>query len=158
MKITLVAVGKIKEKYLRDGIAEYSKRLAPFADVTVRETAEEKPKSFSETDRREVVLKEGRRLKHLLPPESFVFALDVAGKAISSEDLAEMMSDLALAGKSRVAFVIGGSFGISEEILRRADFRLSLSKMTLTHQMARFFLMEQIYRAFKIMRGEKYHW
>ena len=147
MKITLVAVGKLKEKFLIEGVAEYLKRLKPFAKIEIREVAEQKS-----------VVEEGKKLLAQVPKENFLIVLDVAGEFLTSEDFAKKISDLNLRGVSDITFLIGGAFGLSDEIKNAADFRLSFSKMTFTHQMARLILIEQIYRAFKINRGEPYHY
>ena len=159
MKIRIVAVGKLKEKYLREGVAEYEKRLAPFASVELRETREEyMAENPSEAQRQQTLAKEGERLLRLVPERSFLIVLDVQGQLLSSERLAEKLAALALQGQSDVTFLIGGAFGLSEAVRKRADLRLSFSPMTFTHQMVRLLLYEQVYRAFKINRGEKYHW
>ena len=159
MKIRIVAVGKLKEKYLREGVAEYEKRLAPFASVELRETREEyMAENPSEAQRQETLAKEGERLLRLVPERSFLIVLDVKGKLLSSEALAKELASRALQGQSDLTFLIGGAFGLSEAVRERADLRISFSPMTFTHQMVRLLLYEQIYRAFKINRGEKYHW
>ena len=159
MKIRIVAVGKLKEKYLREGVAEYEKRLAPFASVELLETREEyMAENPSEAQRQQTLAKEGERLLRLVPERSFLIVLDVKGKLLSSEALAKELASLALQGQSDLTFLIGGAFGLSEAVRERADLRISFSPMTFTHQMVRLLLYEQIYRAFKINRGEKYHW
>ena len=159
MKIRIVAVGKLKEKYLREGVAEYEKRLAPFASVELRETREEyMAENPSEAQRQETLAKEGERLLRLVPEKSFLIVLDVKGKLLSSEVLAKELASLALQGQSDLTFLIGGAFGLSQAVRERAELRISFSPMTFTHQMVRLLLYEQIYRAFKINRGEKYHW
>ena len=159
MKIRIVAVGKLKEKYLREGVAEYEKRLAPFASVELRETREEyMAENPSEAQRQQTLAKEGERLLRLVPERSFLIVLDVRGKLLSSEALAKELAALALQGQSDLTFLIGGAFGLSPAVRDRADLRISFSPMTFTHQMVRLLLYEQIYRAFKINRGEKYHW
>ena len=159
MKIRIVAVGKLKEKYLREGVAEYEKRLAPFASVELLETREEyMAENPSEAQRQQTLAKEGERLLRLLPERSFLIVLDVKGKLLSSEALAKELASLALQGQSDLTFLIGGAFGLSPAVRERADLRISFSPMTFTHQMVRLLLYEQIYRAFKINRGEKYHW
>ncbi len=147
MKINLIVVGKLKEKFLVEGVAEYIKRIKKFATVEVREVAECR-----------TVEEEGQKLLSLVPPNSWLCVLDVAGAALSSEDFAKKIAAFNLDGVSNLTFAIGGAFGLSEELRRAAAFRLSLSEMTFTHQMARLVLVEQIYRAFKINRGEPYHW
>lgn len=159
MKIRIVAVGKLKEKYLREGVAEYEKRLAPFASVELLETREEyMAENPSEAQRQQTLAKEGERLLRLLPERSFLIVLDVKGKLLSSEALAKELASLALQGQSDLTFLIGGAFGLSPAVRERADLRISFSPMIFTHQMVRLLLYEQIYRAFKINRGEKYHW
>ena len=159
MKIRIVAAGKLKEKYLREGVAEYEKRLAPFASVEVLETREEyMAENPSEAQRQQALAKEGERLLRLVPEKSFLIVLDVKGKLLSSEALAKELAGLALQGRSDLTFLIGGAFGLSPAVRERADLRISFSPMTFTHQMVRLLLYEQIYRAFKINRGEKYHW
>ena len=159
MKIRIVAVGKLKEKYLREGVAEYEKRLAPFASVELRETREEyMAENPSEAQRQQTLAKEGERLLRLVPEKSSLIVLDVKGKLLSSEALAKELASRALQGQSDLTFLIGGAFGLSPAVRDRADLRISFSPMTFTHQMVRLLLYEQIYRAFKINRGEKYHW
>ena len=159
MKINIVAAGKIKEKYLSDGIKEFMKRLTPFASVNIIEINEEKMKDNpSEAEKKQTLTNEGQRLLKQVPAGSYLIVLDVFGEAISSEELADKIDKLALTGKSNITFLIGGAFGLSDEVRRAADMRLSFSRMTFTHQMVRLLLVEQIYRAFKISRGEKYHW
>ena len=159
MKIRIVAVGKLKEKYLRESVAEYEKRLAPFASVELRETREEyMAENPSEAQRQQTLAKEGERLLRLVPERSFLIVLDVKGKLLSSEALAKELASRALQGQSDLTFLIGGAFGLSPAVRDRADLRISFSPMTFTHQMVRLLLYEQIYRAFKINRGEKYHW
>ena len=159
MKIRIVAAGRLKEKYLREGVAEYEKRLAPFASVELLETREEyMPENPSEAQRQQALAKEGERLLRLVPEKSFLIVLDVKGKLLSSEALAKELAGLALQGRSDLTFLIGGAFGLSPAVRERADLRISFSPMTFTHQMVRLLLYEQIYRAFKINCGEKYHW
>lgn len=159
MRITVVAAGKIKEKYLTAGINEFLKRLAPFATVKILEISEERMKDNpSEAEKKQALYQEGQRLLRQVPEGSYLFVLDVYGRQASSEALAEKISQLGLSGRSSITFLIGGAFGLSDEVRQAADFRLSFSPMTFTHQMIRLLLVEQIYRAFKINRGEKYHW
>ena len=158
MRITILAVGKIKEKYLRDGIAEFVKRLGPFCRLEIKELDEERmPDDPSAAQKEQALAREGERLLKQIPQGSRVFVLDVIGKQQSSEELAETFSSLAVDGDSSLTFIIGGAFGLSEDVRKAAHVRLSFSKMTFTHQMIRLLLVEQIYRAFKIWRGEKYH-
>lgn len=159
MKINIVAAGRIKEKYLTDGINEFLKRLTPFANVKIIEINEERMKENpSEAEKMQTLSNEGLRLLRQVPAGTYLIVLDVYGDALSSEALAEKLDSLALAGKSNITFLIGGAFGLSDEVRKAADMRLSFSSMNFTHQMVRLLLVEQIYRAFKISRGEKYHW
>ena len=158
MQIRVIAVGKIKEKYLQDGIAEYVKRLRPYAKVQIVEIAEEKrPASTTLSIERIALEKEGDRILAAIPDGSFVISLDVKGLSWSSEELAASFREWELSGQNQLAFVIGGDLGLSPAVLARSDLRLSLSKMTFTHPMARLLLMEQVYRAFRIIRGKPYH-
>ena len=159
MRITIAAVGKIKEAYLASGIAEYAKRLAPFCRLDIAEVPEERvPGNPSPAEKTKALTQEGERLLRHVRQDSFVFVLDVVGPMLSSEAFAARLATLALAGRSDLTFVIGGPFGLGSNLLARADERLSLSRMTFTHQMTRLIMLEQIYRAFKINRGEPYHW
>lgn len=158
MKITIIAVGKLKEKYLKQGIDEYIKRLSAYAKVDIIELPDEKaPENLSDQDMKIVKDKEGERILSKISPDAHVIALAIEGKMKSSEELADNMDRLATYGKSKVAFVIGGSLGLSDAVLKRADEKLSFSKMTFPHQLMRLILLEQVYRAFRINRGEPYH-
>ncbi|MBP2242651.1 23S rRNA (pseudouridine1915-N3)-methyltransferase [Cytobacillus eiseniae] len=157
MNISIITVGKLKEKYLRLGIDEYLKRLSAYAKVEVIEVPDEKaPEELSETEMRQVKKKEGERILAKIHPDAHVIALAIEGKMKSSEELADGLDKLATYGKSKVAFVIGGSLGLSSEVLQRANEKLSFSKMTFPHQLMRLVLVEQVYRAFRILRGEPY--
>ena len=147
MRINILAIGKVKEKYLIEAVEEYLKRLKPYATVEIVELQECR-----------TIEEEGEKLISRLPKDSWICVLDVFGEVMSSEQFAQTMSNLALNGQSKLVFVIGGAFGINDKIRKMANLRLSLSKMTFTHQMTRLILIEQIYRAFKINRGEPYHW
>ena len=158
MKITVVCVGKLKEKYLREGIAEYEKRLRPYADVRMIEIPEERMKEKpSAAEKAETIRREGERLLAQVPQDAYLIVLDVGGAELSSEEFSAKIDTLTVGGRSHIAFLIGGSFGLADEVRRRADLRLSFSHFTLPHQIIRLFLVEQIYRAFKISRGEPYH-
>ncbi|HEX7064401.1 MAG TPA: 23S rRNA (pseudouridine(1915)-N(3))-methyltransferase RlmH [Bacillales bacterium] len=158
MNITIAAVGKLKEKYLKQGIEEYIKRLRPYAKVGVVEVPDEKaPESLSAAEEKQVKDAEGTRLLGKIPSDAYVIALAIEGKMLRSEEIARTLDDLAIYGKSKIMFVIGGSLGLSDEVLKRADLKLSFSKMTFPHQLMRLILVEQIYRAFKISWGEPYH-
>lgn len=158
MHIHVLAVSKLKEKYIKQGIAEYIKRLSAYANLNIVEVAEEQaPESLSDKEREHVKQREGNRLLQHIKDHHYVFALAIEGKRLSSEQFAAHLDRLATYGKSHITFVIGGSLGLSDDVLRRADLRLSFSDMTFPHQLMRLILLEQIYRGFKIMRGEPYH-
>jgi len=158
MHIQIVTVGKLKEKYLVQGIAEYVKRLGPYAKIQMSEVADEKaPEQLSAAEELQVKQKEGERILAQLKPDSFVIAMAIDGHMWTSEQLAAKMSDLGTYGRSHISFVIGGSLGLSEDVLRRADEKLSFGRITFPHQLIRLVLVEQVYRAFKIVRGEPYH-
>jgi 23S rRNA (pseudouridine1915-N3)-methyltransferase len=158
VNISIVTVGKLKEKYLKLGIDEYLKRLSAYAKVEVIEVADEKaPEELSELEMVQVKLKEGERILAKISQDTYVIALAINGNLQSSEELADSLDKLATYGKSKIAFVIGGSLGLSEEVLKRSNEQLSFSRMTFPHQLMRLILVEQIYRAFRINRGEPYH-
>ena len=158
MKITIVCAGKLKEKYLRDGIAEYEKRLRPYADLRTIEIIEERMKDRpSPAEKNEVLRREGERLSAQIPQGAYLIVLDVGGEEMSSEKFSARIDRLMLMGESHIAFLVGGPFGLSDELRQRADLRLSFSQFTLPHQLIRLFLIEQIYRSFKISRHEPYH-
>ncbi|GAB3053677.1 23S rRNA (pseudouridine(1915)-N(3))-methyltransferase RlmH [Virgibacillus ainsalahensis] len=158
MKISIVSVGKLKEKYLKQGIQEYLKRLGAYAKVAITEVADEKaPENMSEAEMLEVKRKEGERILAQISQDTYVITLEINGKMLTSEQLAAKMDELATYGKSKIAFVIGGSLGISEDVQKRSDLSLSFSKMTFPHQLMRLILLEQVYRGFRIIRGEPYH-
>ncbi len=159
LRVNIICIGKIKEKYFTDAITEYSKRLGAFCKFGITELAEERIRSnspnLSETNA--VIRAEGERILQKLNPSDYVIAMCIEGKQLSSEELAGTLGNISVFGKSTVDFVIGGSYGLSDEIKKRADFCLSMSKMTFPHQMARMILSEQIYRAFEILNNGKYH-
>lgn len=158
MRITIVCAGRLKEDYLAQGIKEYAKRIRPFAKLDIVEIHEEKmPENPSPAEKAQTLAREGERLLRLVPAGSYLYVLDVFGKEESSEVFAEEIAALTLAGTSHLTFLIGGAFGLSEAVRKAARKRLSFSQFTFTHQMVRLLLVEQIYRAFKINRGEKYH-
>ena len=158
MNIRIIAVGKLKEKYWRDAVAEYAKRLGAYCSLQVVEIKESPLRANpSAADEEAVKTSEGEDILRHITKSDFVITLEIKGKRFSSEQLAEKMADLALEGKSNIAFVIGGSLGLSPEVSRRADLKLSFSDMTFPHQMMRVILLEQIYRSFKINRNETYH-
>lgn len=158
MNISIVTVGKLKEKYLKMGIDEYLKRLNAYAKVEVIEVSDEKaPEELSESEMIQVKQKEGERILAKISQDTYVIALAINGKMQSSEELADTLDKLATYGKSKIAFIIGGSLGLSEEVLKRANEQFSFSKMTFPHQLMKLILVEQIYRAYRINRGEPYH-
>lgn len=158
MKITVITVGKLKEKYLRDAIAEYSKRLGRYCKLEILEVADEKtPDQASETVEESIREKEGERLMKYVKDDAFVITLEINGKQLSSEKLAEKINQLGIAGVSHICFIIGGSIGLSKSVMERSDYALSFSKMTFPHQLMRVILLEQIYRSYRIIQGEPYH-
>jgi len=158
MNITIVSVGKLKEKYLKLGIDEYSKRLTRYAKLNIIEVPDEKaPENLSKAEEQMVKNKEGEGILKHIKEGTYVIALDLRGKMLSSEDLADKLQDLGLTGNSNIAFIIGGSLGLSEEVLKRADFKLCFSPMTFPHQLMKLILLEQIYRGFRIIKNEPYH-
>ena len=158
MKITLITVGKIKEKYLKDAIAEYSKRLSRYCKLEIVEVADEKtPDNASDTVEDAIRDKEGERILKYIKEDAYVITLEIAGKMLTSEEMAEKIEKLGVQGTSHIIFIIGGSIGLRREILKRSDYALSFSKMTFPHQLMRVILLEQIYRSYRIMNHEPYH-
>ena len=158
MKITLITVGKIKEKYFTDAISEYRKRLSRYCKMDIVEVPDEKtPDGASETLETQIKDKEGEKILAKIPDGAYVVALAIEGKMLDSEELADKMEKWNVSGISHVVFVIGGSLGLSAKVLNRADFKLSFSKMTFPHQLMRVILLEQIYRSFRIRNNEPYH-
>ena len=158
MKITVISVGKIKEKFFTDAINEYTKRLSKFCKLSEEMIQDERAdENFSQTEIEQVKIKEGIKILNKIKQNTFVFVLDLNGEQLSSEGLAQKINDLGIKGYSDLTFVIGGSNGLSDDVLKRADFKLSFSKMTFPHQLFKVILLEQIYRAFKINSGESYH-
>lgn len=158
MNITVIAIGKLKEKYWVDAIKEYSKRLGGYCSLNIIELKESPLRANpSAADEQAVKNAEGTDILSRIKPTDFVITLEIKGKALSSEQLADKIENLAINGRSSIVFVIGGSLGLSQEVSKRADFKLSFSAMTFPHQMMRVILLEQIYRAFKIIRNEAYH-
>lgn len=157
MKISIVCVGKVKEKYFVDAIKEYCKRLSRYAEMNIIEVNDEKcPESLSPAEEMQVKIAEGERILSKIK-DGFVIALAIDGKMLKSEELAQFIQDKMVMGISHIYFVIGGSLGLSDEVLKRADYKLSFSKMTFPHQLMRVILLEQIYRAERIMKNEPYH-
>lgn len=158
MHITILSVGKIKEKYLKDAVAEYTKRLSKYCKLEIIEVADEKtPDQASEVVERNIRDKEGERILRYVKEDTFVITLEINGKMLGSEELAEKIRLLGVQGKSNITFIIGGSIGLGEAVQKRSDFALSFSKMTFPHQLMRVILLEQVYRSYRIMSGEPYH-
>lgn len=158
MKISIISVGKIREKFIINGIKEYSKRLSRYCKLNIVEVNDEKaPENLSEAEMEIVKGKEGERILSKLSNNTYVICLAIDGENLSSEALSSKLDDLALTGRSDIAFIIGGSLGLSQEVLKRSDYKLSFSKMTFPHQLMKLILLEQIYRGFKISKGEPYH-
>lgn len=158
MKITVISVGKLKEKYLKDAIAEYSKRLGKYCKLELLEVADEKLTDNAGGAMEEAVrAREGERILKIMRDDAYIITLEIDGIQLSSEKLAERIENLGVQGKSHIIFIIGGSIGLGEEVRRRSDFALSFSKMTFPHQLMRVILVEQVYRGFRIMHGEPYH-
>ena len=158
MNISIISVGKIKEKYLKLGIEEFSKRLSKYCKLELVELEDEKcPENLSPKDMLIVKEKEGKKILSKVKNNSYVIALAIDGKNLSSEELADTISKLAVRGNSHITFIIGGSLGLSDEVLNRADYKLSFSKMTFPHQLMKLILLEQVYRAFRINNNEPYH-
>lgn len=158
MRISLITVGKIKEKYLRDAIAEYSKRLSRYCKLEMIEVMDEKtPDHASQAVEKGIRDKEAERILKYIKEGSYIITLEILGKQVTSEELADKINRLGIQGESHLVFIIGGSLGLGEEILKRSDFALSFSKMTFPHQLMRVILLEQIYRSYRIINGEPYH-
>ena len=158
MRINIVCVGKIKEKYLKLGIDEFKKRLSKYCKLEIIELEDEKaPENLSDKEMLMIKEKEGKKILSKIKDNSYVIALAIDGKNLSSEELAETINKLGVRCISNITFVIGGSLGLSDEVLSRADYKLSFSKMTFPHQLMRLILLEQVYRAYRINNGEPYH-
>ena len=158
MKITVLCVGKIKEKFFADAIKEYSKRLSRYCKLEIVEVADEKtPDGASDLVVSQIKDKEAERMEKYLPDSAYVIALAIEGKKLTSEKLAEKIDTLGITGTSHLVFLIGGSLGMSDRLLKRADCLLSFSDMTFPHQLMRVILLEQIYRSYRIIHGEPYH-
>ena len=158
MNITVLCVGKLKEKYWPDAVCEYAKRLSPYCPLKIDEVKEARlPDNAGSAEEEAVKEAEGREILRRIDRDAYVISLEIKGKELSSEQLAAHVQELGVSGRSNVVFIIGGSLGLSPAVSARADMKLSFSPMTFPHQMMRVILLEQIYRAFKINRGEKYH-
>jgi 23S rRNA (pseudouridine1915-N3)-methyltransferase len=158
MNITIITVGKIKEKYLKDAIDEYSKRLSRYCKLDIIEVSDEKtPDNASEKEELQIKDREGESILKHIKDNMYVIALAIEGKQITSEELAGLIKNLGVKGESNITFIIGGSLGLSKNVLNRANYKLSFSKMTFPHQLMRVILLEQIYRGYRIISGEPYH-
>lgn len=158
MKITIITVGKIKEKYLKDAIAEYQKRLSKYCKLEIIEVADEKtPDNASEAAETAIRTKEAGRILKYVKEDAYVITLEIEGKQLTSEQLADKIENLGIQSVSHIIFIIGGSIGLGNEVLKKSDFALSFSKMTFPHQLMRVILLEQIYRSYRIINGEPYH-
>ncbi len=158
MKITIITVGKIKEKYLKDAISEYTKRLSKYCKLDIVEVADEKtPDNASEVVENQIRSKEAERILKYVKDDAFVVTLEINGKQLTSEELAKKIDTLGIQGHSHIIFIIGGSIGLGQEVLQKSNFALSFSKMTFPHQLMRVILLEQIYRSYRIINGEPYH-
>ena len=159
IKINIICIGKIKEKYFTDAISEYAKRLTAFCKFSIIELSEEKIRSNNPNQSQidEVIEAEGKRIMQKISQSNYVVAMCIEGKMLSSEELSKTIDNVSLSGKSTIDFIIGGSYGLSNEVKSRANLKLSMSRMTFPHTMARMILSEQIYRAFEISTNGKYH-
>ena len=158
MRITIITVGKIKEKYLKQGIEEYTKRLSKYCKLEIIEVADEKaPENMSLAQEDIVKNKEGEKILKSIKEDSYIIALAIDGKGRTSEEFAKEIADLGVNGNSHITFIIGGSLGLSKTILTKSDEKISFSKMTFPHQLMRLILLEQVYRGFRIINGEPYH-
>lgn len=158
MKVTILCVGKIKEKFYRDAIDEYTKRLGKYCKFEIVEVADEQtPDKASEALEEQIKAKEAERILNKIKDNTFVCSLEIQGKKLTSEKFADWINQAGISGKSSICFVIGGSLGLHESVTKRADYHLSFSDMTFPHQLMRVILSEQIYRAFRIINGEPYH-
>lgn len=158
MKITVITVGKLKEKYLKDAVAEYSKRLGKYCKLEILEVADEKtPDAASESTERQIRQKEGQRILKCIKEDAYVITLEIGGNMLDSLEFSRKIEALGVGGCSHIVFVIGGSIGLGEEVLQRANYGLSFSKMTFPHQLMRVILLEQLYRGYRIIEGAPYH-
>lgn len=157
MKVTLICVGKVKEKFYRDAIKEYEKRLGAYIKLNTIEISDEKVKVENDSEIALAMEKEGNNILSKIKDNQYVITLEILGKNLSSEEFASKIDNLMLTGKSDITLVIGGSYGLSDNVKKRSDFALSFSKMTFPHQMMRVVLLEQVYRAYRIITGASYH-
>jgi len=158
LKFQIITVGKLKEKYLKDGINEYLKRLQRYATVEIIEVADEQtPDNASDAEELQIKAKEAQRIQKYIKDDTYLIALAIEGKMFTSEQLADKIEQLGIGGRSHITMVIGGSLGLDDSILKQADLLLSFSKMTFPHQLMRLILVEQLYRSYRIIKGEPYH-
>ena len=158
MNIRIIAVGKVKEKYIQEGIKEFTKRLTRYCTLDIIEIDDEKaPENLSEKEMEIVKTKEGERILSKIPQNAFIISLEIEGKQLSSEELSKMIDDLMVNGINDICFIIGGSLGLSADVRNRSNYKRSFSKMTFPHQLMRLILLEQVYRGFRIMKNEPYH-
>ena len=158
MNINIIAVGRIKEKYIQEGIREFSKRLSRYCNLRIIEVMDEKaPENLSDREMDLIKKKEGERILAKIPQNSFIISLEIKGKEISSEELSIKMEEIMISGINDITFIIGGSLGLPNEVSHLSDYKLSFSKMTFPHQLMRLILLEQIYRGWRIMKNEPYH-
>lgn len=159
MNIKIICLGKLKEKYLLDGVNEYLKRISKYANISIIELQDEAiPDNPSEKDIIHIQEIEAKKIKKNIKPQDYVISLDLSGKQLTSEEFAEKLQDISLKGFGTIDFIIGGTTGIEKELVTNSNFIFSFSKLTFPHQLIRLFLTEQIFRAFKIINNEKYHW
>jgi len=158
LKIQIVSVGKLKEKYLKDAVSEYVKRLSRYCKITINEVSEEKvPETLSDAEKEQALRKEADRIRNSLYKNTFTIVLDLKGEQPDSLKLSEFLSSWMLQGRSSISFIIGGSIGLDRQLVKEADYNLCLSNLTFPHQLTRVILLEQIYRCFKIINNETYH-
>ena len=159
LNINIICVGKLKETYLKDAVNKYSKRLQKYCNLEITELADEKlPNKLNPSLISDIKNKECNKILQAIHKDSFVFCLDLKGKNFSSEEFSQKIDDIALNSNSHITFIIGGTLGLNDDVLKVANEKISFSKMTFPHQLIRVFLLEQIFRAFKISKGETYHW
>lgn len=159
LNIQIICIGKLKETYLKDAISEYSKRLQKYCSLTITELTDEKlPNKLNESIINEIKNKECTKILQSIKKDSYIFCLDLKGKEFSSEQFSKKLEDIALNENSHITFIIGGTLGLTEKILQKSNEKICFSKMTFPHQLIRVFLLEQLFRAFKISKNETYHW
>lgn len=159
LNISIICIGKLKETYLKDAIAEYSKRLQKYCSLTITELQDEKlPNKLNDSIMQEIKTKECNKIIQAIKKDSYIFCLDLRGKQFSSEEFSKKLDNIALNENSHITFIIGGTLGLNDEVLKISNEKICFSKMTFPHQLIRVFLLEQLFRAFKISKGETYHW